>query len=84
MVAYYKARALGLKARGEQLLSSSPSKDAIAAFFNDESIWRNEVTIWDNHYIDKGPDYGHRGMDELRNSDEYGGRLMRIRLNLGG
>jgi hypothetical protein len=84
MVAYFKAQALNLKSRGERLLSSSPSKEEVAAFLNDEAIWRNQVTVWDNHYVEKGPDFGHRGMDELRNSDEYGGRLKQIRQNLGG
>lgn len=89
VVAYWKARSLNLKSRGERIHStSSPSRDEMKSFLNDESIWRNAVTIWDNHYIEKGPDYGHRGMDELRNSDEYGGRLRQLadetRNRLGG
>ena len=79
MVAYYKSRALELKARGEKIHSTSePSQDEMKAFVNDEAIWRNEVTVWDNHYIDKGPSEGHTGMDEVRNSPEFGGRLKEL------
>ena len=89
VVAYYKGRALNLKARGERIHSaSSPSADEMKAFLNDEAIWRNESTIWNNHYIDKGPSDGHTGMDELLHSWEYGERLQQLateaRNRLGG
>jgi hypothetical protein len=83
-VAFYKAQALGLVAEGNKLVSSSPEKPEIEAFLHREDAWRSIVTVWKNHYAEKGPDVGVRGMDELLNSDQYGGRLKQIRNTFGG
>jgi hypothetical protein len=82
--ALFAKRAGELIARGNQLLSSSPGLDQIAAFKRDEGEWRDAVTAWLKHYRDKGPDTGVSAMDELLNSDQYGGRLKQIRQTLAG
>jgi hypothetical protein len=83
-VAMFKAKALALLASGEQLISSSPEKDKIEAFLHDEDLWRSAATLVKNYFTDHGPDVGRAGMDELLNSDQYGGRLKQIRQTLGG
>jgi hypothetical protein len=82
--ALFAQQARDLIARGNQILSSSPDTEKAAAFKRDEGVWRALVTLWKNHYIDKGPDTGVSAMKELLESDEFGGRLKQIRQTLGG
>jgi hypothetical protein len=84
MVGKYKELAVDLIVRGNKLLSSSPSQADINAFKHDEEMWRAAATLTKNHYIREGPDVGATGMDEVLNSDQYGGRLKEIRNNFGG
>jgi len=84
VIAKGKAQVSLLLARGEKLLSSSPSSDQIQAFLRDEDLWRTAATFLKNYFTDHGPDIGRSGMDELLNSDQYGGRLKQIRASLGG
>jgi hypothetical protein len=83
VVGNFKTKALELIARGEKLKSSSPGQDEIKAFAKDEAEWRNAATIVMKHYADHGPDVGRSGMDEVLNSDQYGGRLKQIRQSFG-
>jgi hypothetical protein len=50
-VAFFKAQAVDLLARGEHLIAGSPEKDKIEAFKRDEDIWRSLVTVWKNHFV---------------------------------
>jgi Domain of unknown function (DUF4157) len=83
VVADFKKKVLRLKSRGEGLLSQSPGRDEIESFKHAEEIWRTAALLAKNYFIDHGPDEGVRGMDELLNSDEYGGRLKQIRRTFG-
>ncbi|HLJ27810.1 MAG TPA: DUF4157 domain-containing protein [Candidatus Angelobacter sp.] len=75
-------QAIDLIARGNQILSTSDS-GKVPAFKHDEEAWRNAVTAWLKQYGQKGPSTGVTAMDELLNSDQYGGRLKQIRRTLG-
>ncbi len=83
VVANFKSKALELKARGESLLADSPTQQDIKAFAKDEADWRNAATIALKYFTDHGPYTGNRGMDEVLNSDQYGGRLKQLRQSLG-
>lgn len=81
----FKTKCQELLTRGERLISTSNSeKKDIDAFKHDEDLWRTAATLAKNYYTDHGPDTGASGMDELLNSDHYGGRLKQIRNILGG
>lgn len=82
--AMFARQALDLITRGNQILSSSSDSDKATAFKHDEEAWRAVVTAWLKNYREKGPDTGVSAMDELLNSDQYGGRLKQIRQTLGG
>jgi hypothetical protein len=84
VVANFKSKVLELKSRGEGLISRSPGREEIESFKHDEDIWRTAASLAKNYFTDHGPDEGARGMDELLNSDEYGGRLKQVRQTLGG
>jgi hypothetical protein len=85
VVENFKARCKELVTRGEKLTSSSGAQDAdVKAFKLDEDIWRTAATLAKNYFADHGPDVGERGMDEVLNSDQYGGKLKQIRQTLGG
>ena len=78
-------RCLELIAEGTGLQSNSSSdRGRIQKFLKDESDWRDMVTYSLLHYKNSGPDYARSKFDELLNSDQYGGKLKRIRQNFGG
>jgi hypothetical protein len=51
---------------------------------DDEKNWRMKFTYIFNNFKLNGPDYGRAVFEELLNSDQYGGRLARLRQTLGG
>jgi hypothetical protein len=84
VVASFKTKVLQLLARGEKLVSASSNQTDIDAFKRDEDLWRSAASLVMNHFTDHGPEIGRTGIDELLNSDQYGGRLKQIRQALGG
>jgi hypothetical protein len=83
--ATFAKMALDLKARGDRIIHSSPPDTAGAELFKkEEQSWRQVVDSWLKHYKNKGPETGVRAMEELLESDQYGGGLRLIRQSLGG
>jgi hypothetical protein len=83
-VALAKTETAALILRGEKLISGSPSKADVDSFLDDEKNWRMKFTYIFNNFKLNGPDYGRAVFEELLNSDQYGGRLARLRQTLGG
>jgi hypothetical protein len=83
-VALAKTETAALILRGEKLISGSPSKADVDSFLDDERNWRLKFTYIFNNFKLNGPDYGRAVFEELLNSDQYGGRLARLRQTLGG
>jgi hypothetical protein len=76
--------AIDLIKLGNEVLSNSEATVKADEFKEKEKNWRQAVTILMKDYKKKGPDTGVSAMDELLNSDRYGGRLKEIRQTLGG
>ena len=62
---------------------NEPTKEERDSFAHEEEQWRQAVSAALNYYKEHSLDEARAVLDELLNSEKYGGRLAQIRVHLG-